>query len=40
VPLSSSPPTGTATLKATVEKVPGEKNLSNNTLSFPVNFTG
>ena len=40
VKLPSSPPAGTATLKATVEKVPGEKNLKNNTLSFPVTFTG
>lgn len=40
VKLPSSPPAGSATLKATVEKVPGEKNLDNNTLSFPVNFTG
>jgi len=40
VKLPSSPPAGSATLKATIEKVPGEKNLSNNTLSFPVTFTG
>ena len=40
VKLSGSPPAGTATLKATIEKVPGEKNLNNNTLSFPVTFTG
>jgi hypothetical protein len=40
VKLSSSPPAGSATLKATIEKVPGEKNLGNNTLSFPVTFTG
>jgi hypothetical protein len=40
VKLPSSPPAGSATLKATVEKVPGEKNLNNNTLSFPVTFTG
>jgi hypothetical protein len=40
VTLTSSPPAGSATLKATIEKVPGEKNISNNSLSFPVNFTG
>jgi hypothetical protein len=40
VKLPSSPPAGSAKLTATVEKVPGEKNLSNNTLSFPVTFTG
>ena len=40
VKLPSSPAAGSATLKATVEKVPGEKNVSNNTLSFPVTFTG
>lgn len=40
VTLQSSPPTGTATLTATIEKVPGETNLSNNKLSFPVTFTG
>jgi hypothetical protein len=36
VTLSSSPPTGTATVTATVGPVPGEKNTSNNSLSFPV----
>jgi hypothetical protein len=36
VKLKSSPPAGTYTVNATVEAVPGEKNLSNNTLSFPV----
>lgn len=38
VTLSSSPPPGAYTVKATVEPVPGEKNTSNNTLSFPVTF--
>lgn len=38
VTLKSVPPTGDYTVKATVEKVPGEKNLSNNSLSFPVDF--
>jgi hypothetical protein len=38
VTLSSTPPTGTQTVIANVEKVPGEKNLTNNTLSFPVTF--
>jgi hypothetical protein len=38
VPLSSSPPKGTYTVTVTVVGVPGEKNLANNTLSFPVTF--
>lgn len=38
VKLSSAPPAGTQTVVATIEKVPGEKNLTNNTLSFPVSF--
>ena len=38
VRLKSVPPQGDYTVKATVEKVPGEKNVSNNTLSFPVDF--
>jgi hypothetical protein len=38
VTLKSAPPTGTYTVKATIEKVPGEKNLANNSLSFPVTF--
>ena len=38
VTLKSVPPKGDYTVKATVEKVPGESNLSNNTLSFPVDF--
>ena len=38
VTLSSSPPPGSATIKATVQPVPGEKNSSNNTMSFPVTF--
>jgi CARDB len=38
VTLSSSPPAGSYTVKATVDPVPGEKNTSNNTLSFPVTF--
>jgi len=40
VTLSSPPPAGTATLTATIEKVPGETKLANNTMSFPVTFTG
>ena len=40
VALSSSPPVGSATLVATIDKVPGEKNLNNNTHSYPVTFTG
>lgn len=38
VTLTSSPAAGTYTVVATIEKVPGEKNLSNNSLSFPVTF--
>ena len=38
VTLSSSPSPGSATVKATVQPVPGEKNTANNTLSFPVTF--
>jgi ribosomal protein S11 len=39
VTLSSPPREGaTFTVVATIEKVPGEKNLANNTLSFPVTF--
>ncbi len=38
VQLSSSPAAGSATVTATVSPVPGEKNTSNNTLSFPVTF--
>jgi len=38
VTLSSSPPAGTDTVVVTVEAVPGEKDPSNNTMSFPVTF--
>ena len=38
VTLSSSPPTGSYTVTATVAAVPGEKNTANNTLTFPVTF--
>jgi hypothetical protein len=38
VTLSSKPSAGTVTVQATVEGVPGEKNKSNNSLSFPVTF--
>lgn len=38
VTLSSSPPKGTYTMTATVERVPGETVLTHNTLSFPVTF--
>jgi hypothetical protein len=38
VTLSTSPPTGTFTVVATIERVPGEKNVSNNTQSYPVTF--
>jgi hypothetical protein len=38
VTLKAAPPTGTFTVKATLAAVPGEKNLANNSLSFPVTF--
>lgn len=38
VRLSQSPPTGTYNVVATVEKVPGETNTANNSLTFPVTF--
>ena len=38
VKLNAAPPEGTHTVVATIEKVPGEKNTANNTLSFPVTF--
>jgi hypothetical protein len=40
VKLTSSPAAGTATLTATIEKVPGETNVQNNTMTFPVTVTG
>jgi CARDB len=39
VTLTSSPSPGSYTVTCTVEPVPGEKNLSNNTLKFPVTFS-
>ena len=38
VTLSSSPPPGSYTVTATIEPVPGEKNATNNTQSFPITF--
>jgi hypothetical protein len=38
VTLKSSPPTGTQSVVATIKPVPGEKNASNNSQSFPVTF--
>jgi hypothetical protein len=38
VTLGTSPPVGTSTVVATIERVPGEKNISNNTQSYPVTF--
>jgi hypothetical protein len=38
VTLNSSPTAGSDTVTATIEPVPGEKNTSNNTLTFPVTF--
>jgi hypothetical protein len=40
VTLTSSPTAGSATLTATIEKVPGETDTTNNTQSFPVTITG
>jgi hypothetical protein len=38
VTLNSTPTAGTHTIVATIEKVPGEHNIANNTQSFPVTF--
>jgi hypothetical protein len=38
VTLNSSPPAGSYTVTATISKVPGEKNIDNNTMTFPVTF--
>jgi hypothetical protein len=38
VTLNSSPPAGNYTVTATIGKVLGEKNVANNTLTFPVTF--
>ncbi|MGI9184559.1 MAG: hypothetical protein ACR2GZ_06265 [Solirubrobacteraceae bacterium] len=38
VTLKSSPTAGPQTVVATIQKVPGEKNTTNNSLSFPVTF--
>jgi hypothetical protein len=38
VTLSSSPPAGSYTLSATVERVPGETTVTHNTKTFPVSF--
>ncbi len=38
VTLKSSPPAGTYTVVATIEPVPGEKNIANNTQSFQITF--
>jgi hypothetical protein len=38
VKLTTAPAAGTYTVVATVAKVPGEKNITNNSLSFPVTF--
>ena len=38
VSLSASPRPGSYTVTATIEPVPGEKNTSNNTMSFPITF--
>jgi hypothetical protein len=38
VQLSSSPPTGTYTVAATIERVPGEKSTTRNTQTFSIDF--
>jgi len=38
VKLNAAPPTGTQSVVATIEKVPGEHNLSNNTITYTVTF--
>ena len=38
VTLSAAPPAGTYNVVVTIEKVPGEKNVQNNTSTFPVTF--
>ncbi len=38
VTLASSPPAGNYQVTATVQPVPGEKNVANNSLTFPVTF--
>ncbi len=38
VKLTTTPPAGSQTVVATIEKVPGESHLGNNTMSFPVTF--
>ena len=38
VTLPKAPPSGLYNVEATIEKVPGETNVSNNTMTFPVTF--
>jgi len=38
VTLNASPPAGNYTVTATIGKVPGEKTITNNTMTFPVTF--
>jgi hypothetical protein len=38
VKLNAAPPKGTQSVVATIEKVPGEKNLQNNTITYTVTF--
>ena len=38
VTLGKAPPTGSGTVTVTIGKVPGESNVANNTLTFPVTF--
>jgi archaellum component FlaF (FlaF/FlaG flagellin family) len=38
VPLSTAPPTGTDTVTATIERVPGELSVQRNSQSFQITF--
>jgi hypothetical protein len=38
VKLNTAPPKGTQSVVATIEKVPGEKNVTNNTNTYTVTF--
>lgn len=38
VTLGSTPPTGTQNVTATIERVPGEKSVLHNSLTFPIDF--
>jgi hypothetical protein len=38
VPLSASPPAGTQTVVAGIQRVPGEKSIARNSQSFTITF--